>query len=79
MEPDTLRLVAEVTVPAPAGGPIARWLRILGDDRRGYLLVGDVDPEVGPALEDIWFPTLDEAFAAAERVGVPRAAWNAED
>jgi hypothetical protein len=71
MQPTARRLVAEVAQPT-AGGH--RWLRILGDDERGYLLAGDLE-----ALEEIWFPSLDEALTEAERAGVPRDAWGVED
>jgi len=73
MEPAALRLAAEVELPAPAGA--TRWLRIVGDDQRGYLLSGDLELWPAPAVEEFWFPTIEEAIAAAERVGIPRAAW----
>jgi hypothetical protein len=77
MVPNTLRLVAEVTLDVPAaGGPRRLWLRILGDDERGYLLVGDFGAEHGIELEDFWFPTLEQLLTAAESVGVPRDAWD---
>jgi hypothetical protein len=75
--PDTLRLAAEVVFD-PGAGRGVRWLRILGDDLRGYLLVGDLDPEGGPALTEFWHPTLDLALAAAAAVGVPPSAWDRE-
>jgi hypothetical protein len=76
---ETLRLVAEVILaPADGGSEATRWLRILGDDKRGYLLVGDLEPNGAPVLEEFWFPSLEQAFGAAEAVGVPRAAWDAE-
>jgi hypothetical protein len=76
VDPQALRLVAEVTLSGAAGG--SRWLRILGDERRGYLVVGDLEPAGAPALDEIWFPTLDEALGAAERAGVPRSAWGVD-
>jgi hypothetical protein len=53
-------------------GEPPRQLRILGDDRRGYLIAGlfAIAPE-----EEIWSSTLDEALARAERAGVPPDAW----
>lgn len=75
MNPEALRLVVEVTIDA-AGA--TRWLRILGDDERGYLIVGDIEREAGRPLEDFWFPTLDEALTAAQRVGIPREAWGVD-
>src|ERR1700704_6499756 len=75
---ETLRLVAEVSLAPVDGSEETRWLRILGDDNRGYLLVGDLEPDAAPALEEFWFPTVQQAFAAAESVGVPRAAWDVE-
>jgi hypothetical protein len=77
MVPNSLRLVAEVTLDLPAAGaPRRLWLRILGDDERGYLMVGDIGAEAGIELDDFWFPTLEEMMAAAERVGVARDAWD---
>jgi hypothetical protein len=73
---DVLRLVAEVALDSDAEG--TRWLRILGDVRRGYLIVGDIDMEGMVALDDFWFPTLDGAIAAAERAGVPRSVWEVD-
>jgi hypothetical protein len=49
-----------------------RQLRILGDDRRGYLVAGIT----GTANDgDFWFRTLDEALSRAERLGVRRDEW----
>jgi hypothetical protein len=62
--PNTVRLVAEVR---------ELWLRILGDDDRGYLMVGDLD------LADVWFPRLELALDEAERAGVPRSAWGLDE
>jgi hypothetical protein len=76
MVSNTLRLVADVVLEGD--GPDRRrqlWLRILGDDLRGYLVVGDIDPAGSLELDDFWFPSLELALAAAERAGVPRAAW----
>ena len=73
--PNTIRLVAEVAHPASAG---FRWLRILGDDSRGYLLVGDLEYEEAPPIAEYWHPTLEQALDAAEAAGVPRAAWDLE-
>lgn len=73
--PDTIRLVAEVEFPSPAG---IRWLRILGDDTRGYLLVGDLEPPDMPAITEYWHASLDLALRAAEAVGIPTSAWDLE-
>jgi hypothetical protein len=56
------------------GGTPARQLRILGDDRRGYLVAGLVGI---PRLEEeeFWFGTLREALDATARFGVPGDAW----
>jgi hypothetical protein len=48
-------------------------LRILGDDARGYLLMG-AHQLAGD--REFWFPTLQEAKDEALALGVPRAAWN---
>jgi hypothetical protein len=55
--------------------PINRQVRILGDDVRGYLLVGLESPDRG-GLDQLWFPTLSEAIAEAEQRGIPRTAWS---
>jgi hypothetical protein len=73
--PDTVRLVAEVGHSSPAG---IRWLRILGDDTRGYLLVGDLEPPDMPPITEYWHASLDLALGAAEAVGIPRSAWDLE-
>jgi hypothetical protein len=80
MAPNTLRLVADVVLDGDGPGRRRRlWLRILGDDLRGYLMVGDIDPAGGLELDDFWFPTLELALTAAERAGVPRPAWELDD
>jgi hypothetical protein len=76
-DPGVLRLVAEVVVES-ADGSGKRWLRILGDDERGYLLPGDLESEGGPPLADFWFPTLNEALDEAAAAGVARDAWDVD-
>ena len=73
--PDTVRLVAEVAFPSQDG---TRWLRILGDDRRGYLLVGDLEPADAAPISEYWHPSLELALDAAAAAGVPRSAWEME-
>jgi len=48
-------------------------LRILGDDTRGYLLAGIPEAELND--NEFWFSILDDALAAAERLGVSRDRW----
>jgi hypothetical protein len=80
MVPSTLRLVADVVLDREgADRGVHLWLRILGDDLRGYLVVGDIDPAGGLELDDFWFPTLEVAITAAERAGVPRPVWELDD
>jgi hypothetical protein len=51
-----------------------KQVRILGDDRRGYLLMGIWDfPEADSA--EFWFATVTEAKDTAARFGVPVDAW----
>jgi len=77
--PETLRLVAEVRLASVDGiSEATRWLRILGDDNRGYLLVGEVELAGAPVLQEFWFPSLEKALAAADAAGIPRLAWDAE-
>jgi hypothetical protein len=49
-------------------------LRILGDDTRGYMLMGAFALS-GEDETEFWFATLDEAKGAAEKFGVPAEAW----
>lgn len=49
-------------------------LRILGDDTRGYLLMGAFELAANDELE-FWFATVDEAKDVAARLGVPRESW----
>jgi len=58
---------------ATGAGP-ARQLRILGDERHGYLIAGLLGV---PHAEDkeFWFSTLVEALGAARRLGVSSDAW----
>jgi len=68
--PPGIHLQATVAI---GGGP-PRQVRILGDDRRGYLIAG----LLGVALvedEEFWFGTLGEALESASRFGVPENAW----
>ncbi len=48
-------------------------LRILGDDTRGYLLMGAFE---AAGDREYWFATLDEAIDEAAALGVPHAAWS---
>jgi len=60
---------------AAIGGRPVRQLRILGDDRRGYLIAGLLGiPRVEE--EEFWFGTLTEALDATARFGVPGDAWS---
>lgn len=63
-----------IQATVPIGGRSVRQLRILGDDRRGYLLAGLLGI---PRLEEeeFWFGTLREALDATARLGVPSDAW----
>jgi hypothetical protein len=70
--PPGTRLQAAVSLPGTAASR-ATQLRILGDERRGYLLAGLADL---PEPEEFWFATLEEALAHAERHGVSRSAWS---
>ena len=50
-------------------------IRILGDDTRGYLLMGlSVLP--GGDDSEFWFRSIDEAKAAAVEFGAPDSAWD---
>jgi hypothetical protein len=71
--PDSTHIAAEHTWVADGVARHAQ-LRILGDDERGYLLMGAFD-----LLDDepeFWFATLDEAKAQSTRIGVPLDAWS---
>lgn len=71
---DGIRLQARVLV-ADADGSHPRQLRLLGDERRGYLLAGTLALP-GGADAEFWFATVNEAFAAGEGFGVSRADWS---
>ena len=49
-------------------------LRILGDDNRGYLLMGAFELAAADELE-FWFATVAEAKDVAASLGVPRESW----
>jgi quinol monooxygenase YgiN len=55
---------------------IEHQMRLLGDEDRGFLLSGTI-PEYDQLLGEIWFGQLDDAFAAATRLGIPRDGWSA--
>jgi hypothetical protein len=55
-------------------GPRRTQLRILGDDTRGYILMGAFALSDQDEME-FWFATLDEAKGAAQKLGVPAHAW----
>jgi hypothetical protein len=68
--PPGLQLIAEV--PGTGGKPVQ--IRLLGDESRGFLLVG------GPGFvvdddQEIWFATLEEAIGAGERLGARAEDW----
>lgn len=52
-----------------------RQVRVLGDDQRGYLLVGIADLDEDGDGGDFWFRTMEQALARAERIGVRRDGW----
>jgi hypothetical protein len=58
-----------------AAGTHSTQLRILGDDVRGYLLVGGWGVPGGEDQE-FWFMTVAEAKAASAELGVPADAWS---
>jgi hypothetical protein len=71
--PPGVHLGAEITAEA-ADPPRRVQLRILGDETRGYLLIGLLAlPH--EADTEFWFATLDEAKEAAAAAGVAPAAW----
>ncbi len=70
--PPGCQLYAEVTAPGPEGAVIHQ-LRIVGDDRRGYLLAGLAS--VADDDAEFWFATVGEAKRAAVRFGVDERRW----
>ena len=79
--------MSEPPVPSPRGIPPGvhlcaevfaggrhHQLRILGDDERGYLLVG-LSALPGHEADEFWFPTLDGATGMGSEVGVPPGGW----
>jgi hypothetical protein len=65
-----------VTIKRKSGSdrPIVRDVRLLGDNNRGYLLVGLAGSEEG-GDEEFWFRTLDAAIASAAVRGISPSSW----
>jgi hypothetical protein len=55
-------------------GSHSAQVRILGDENRGYLLMG-LERMPDADEQEFWFRTLDEARAAAAEYGVPADGW----
>jgi hypothetical protein len=57
-------------------GLVIKWtsVRLLGDESRGYLMVGLPRLPGGDDYE-FWFTTIDEAFAFARGLGVRDEDW----
>ena len=70
--PPGRQLYAEVALPERTDR--THQLRIVGDDRRGYLLAG-LSPLANSESAEFWFPTLSEAKRAAIPFGVDEGAW----
>jgi hypothetical protein len=71
--PPGVHLYVNLALGAGSGTDVGQ-LRILGDDRRGYLLAG-LPVVTGDADAEFWFPTLKQAKRAAERMGVTESQW----
>jgi hypothetical protein len=72
--PPGLHLQADVTLGSGADAT-RHQLRLLGDERRGYLLVGLAALPDGEDAE-FWFATVEEAKQAAAEHGVRLEDWD---
>jgi hypothetical protein len=74
-DPNALPPGVHLSAEVMAADGIAHQLRIVGDDRRGYLLAGldaiSSDPEA-----EFWFAGLEAAQQAAVPFGVAVAQWS---
>ena len=72
--PPAERYAAAVDADEAGGAGSMIEVRILGDDERGYLLVGHFSLPAS-AGEEFWFESLDGAIAGAQRLGIEPGAW----